>query len=268
MSNSQMRSALFVPATRPERIPKAMAAGADAVIVDFEDAVPETLKAEARQYLAKYASEHPDKSFLVRINDATSCWFSDDLIACEKLAGVCGIVLPKTESAEHVRRAAEIGRPVIPIVESAKGLKYLAEIAEAAQVERLAFGSLDMALDLGLGQQSGAAGVLDYARCQVVIHSRAAGLAPPLDGVYTDVADLDGLLNAAVASHDKGFGGRLCIHPAQIAAVHQAFRPSPEELAWARRVLDEAAATPDAAFKLDGQMVDAPVVERARRMLL
>jgi (S)-citramalyl-CoA lyase len=267
MNSNIIRSALFVPATRPDRIPKALVAGADAVIVDLEDAVAENLKAEARDHLNTFLASDPSASVLVRINAAGHAQQVEDLKVCAAHPGVAGVLLPKVESAAQVAEAAACGKPVWPIIESARGLAALAEIASAAGVERLSFGALDLGLDLGLASGSSvAARILDQARYALLLHSRLAQLAPPLDSVFPDIKNLHGLAQFAADARDMGFGGLLCIHPSQVAVVHEMLMPSAEELDWARRVL-AAGASGDGVFVVDGQMVDAPVLGRARRLL-
>lgn len=267
MNQQIIRSALFVPATRPERIPKALASGADAVIVDLEDAVQESLKVEARANLETFLVANPDARLLVRINAPGHAGQAADIALCQRHAGVIGVLLPKVESAEQIALAAASDKPVWPIIESAQGLLALPAIARAAGVERLSFGGLDLGLDLGLASGSAAAErILDQARYAILLHSRTANLAPPLDSVFPAIQDQPGLNRATQDARDMGFGGLLCIHPSQVAIVHQALMPNAEELAWARRVMD-AGAGGDGVFVVDGQMVDAPVVGRARRLL-
>ncbi|KPU59514.1 hpcH/HpaI aldolase/citrate lyase family protein [Pseudomonas fluorescens] len=267
MSASIVRSALFVPATRPERIPKAIAAGADRVIVDLEDAVQENLKEQARDNLERFLSENPDARVLVRVNAPDHWAHAADLEICRRYAGVTAILLPKAESAEQVTTAGRTGKPIWPIIESAKGLAALNSIASAQGVERLSFGSLDLGLDLNLTTGSPAAEeILSHARYAVLLCTRVAGLAPALDGVFPSVQDTAGLHNAVQFARDMGFGGALCIHPSQVAIIHQALKPSPEELHWARRII-EAASSGEGVFMLDGQMVDAPVIGLARSIL-
>lgn len=267
MSQSIIRSALFVPATRPERIAKALASGADAVIVDLEDAVQENQKVEARANLETFLAAHPDARLLVRINAPGHAGQAADIELCRRHPGVVGVLLPKVESAEQVAVAAASGKPLWPIIESAQGLLALAEIARAPGIERLSFGGLDLALDLGLASGSAAAErILDQARYAILLHSRTANLAPPLDSVFPAIQDQLGLARATQDARDMGFGGLLCIHPSQLAVVHQALMPAAEELAWAQRVM-AAGARGDGVFVVDGQMVDAPVLGRARRLL-
>jgi len=264
-----VRSALFVPGSRPERFAKALAAGADAVIVDFEDAVEEPLKQQAREHLAAFLQATPQAAVWVRVNAPQHPQHSADLTFCAQHAGVVGLLLPKVENAAQVAVARHIGKPVWPIIESAKGLLALQQIAQAEGVERLSFGSLDLALDLDLNTESTAARqFLDQARMAVQLHSRGAGLLPPLDGVFPAIDDADGLQRAMRHAYDMGYGGALCIHPRQVAVIHAALAPSADELAWARKVLAASEAANGAgAFQLDGQMVDAPVVLRAQRLL-
>lgn len=267
MSQHFIRSALFVPATRPERIPKALASGADVVIVDLEDAVQESLKARARSQLDAFLESNPDARVLVRINAPGHVGQAADLQLCQRHPGVIGLLLPKVESAAQVALAAACGKPVWPIIESAQGLLALGDIALAEGVERLSFGGLDLGLDLGLASGSAAAErILDQARFAILLHSRSAQLAPPLDSVFPAIADVAGLRRAAQDARDMGFGGLLCIHPSQVAVVHEALMPGAEELAWAQRVM-AAGASGDGVFVVDGQMVDAPVIGRAQRLL-
>ncbi len=263
-----VRTALFVPASRPERIPKALASGADTVIVDLEDAVEHLAKDNAREALCDFLGTHPEVRLWVRINDASTPWHDDDLKACHNHPGVAAIVLPKTETQAHVRHAAQTGIDIVPILETADGVLNAAEIAATPGVQRLAFGSLDYGLDLGLTTDSDGAGVvLDHARVQVLLRSRAAGLAPALDGVFPGVQDTAGMRAAACRARDMGFGGMLCIHPTQVGIIHGAFAPPAADVEWARRVVAVHRDSGAGTFMLEGKMVDAPVIGRARQLL-
>lgn len=268
MNAEIVRSALFVPATRPERIPKALVSGADRVIVDLEDAVEEALKEQARDNLEQFLSDQPQARVLVRVN-APGHWAHEaDLALCQRHPGVVGILLPKAETVGQIERAHATGKAVWPIIESARGLAALPLLAAAAGVDRLSFGSLDLGLDLGLNTGSTAAEqVLGHARYAVLLHSRVAGLAAPLDGVFPAIQDTDGLQRQVRFARDMGFAGALCIHPGQVSVIHAALKPSAAELDWAQRVVEHAE-TGVGVFTLDGQMVDAPVILRARAMLL
>ena len=267
--NPDLRSALFVPGNRPERFAKALAAGAGVVIIDLEDAVAADAKQEARQHIEQFASEHPDARYMVRVNAVGTEWFEADIDLCRAHPSIHGVVLPKAESAQQVQRVRQhTGKPVLPIVESARGVQALDELARAQGVDRLAFGYLDLMLDTGTHPDTaGARILLDHVRCRMVLASAAAGIGAPLDGVHPDFRDTATLSNIAIQVRDMGFAGVLCIHPAQVTVVHAAFAATEEEREWAQRVLAEHERTGSAAFQIDGQMVDMPVIERARRIL-
>lgn len=263
----QARSALFVPATRPDRIAKARDSEADLVIVDLEDAVALEDKALARDALEQTLEEVPQARLCVRINAPGSEHFDADLDLCARLTGVSMIMVSKAESAMALRQVAALDRPLWPLIESASGLDWIAELAAVEGVERLSFGALDLALDLDLESDTpGAEAILDQARYQLVLQSRLAGLAPPMAGVSPVLDDDEALHDTARYARQMGFGGMLCIHPRQLAPVHRAFTPGPEQLEWAQKVL-AGAQTHGGAFRVEGQMVDAPVIERARRLL-
>jgi citrate lyase subunit beta/citryl-CoA lyase len=255
------RSYLFVPGDRPERFDKAFASAADAVIVDLEDAVSPDAKDAARAGVAAWLS--PARPVLLRINARGTAWFAEDL-RLARHPGVRGVVLPKAESADAVEEAAAAGRPILPLIESGAGLDRVSGIAAAAGVQRLVFGSIDFMLDLGLSCEEDE---LAPARFELVRASRRAGLQAPVDGVTTAIDDLPRVKQDALRARRLGFGGKLCIHPRQVEAVNAALRPTEEELAWARRVAQAAAAANGAAVALDGRMVDRPVILRAQALL-
>lgn len=258
----QARSYLFVPGNRCERIPKALASGADAVIVDLEDAVPPVDKDAARAAVRQ--ALRADTPILLRINGEQTPWFEADRALCN-LPGVAGIVLPKAESAELIAALhAQTGLAVLPTIESGLGLARLDALATAKGTERLVFGSIDLRLDLGI---PGDEPVLDPYRMQLVLASRLAGLPPPVDGVTLQFDAPDRVEADTRRSASLGFTGKLCIHPRQIAPVHRGFAPAPEERAWAQQVVAADAAAAGRAVALDGQMVDRPVVERAHAIL-
>ena len=267
MAQTIVRTALFVPASRPERIPKALASGADAVIVDLEDAVEPAAKPAARQALVEFLDAHPEARVWVRVNDATTPWHEDDLAALRGKPGVAIIMLPKAETAAQVAHAGQ-GKPVVPIIETARGLVQVAEVASAPGVDRLAFGSLDYGVDLAFTPGTEAVeALLDQARGLVLLHSRAAGLAAPLDGVYPDINDIAGLRTAAERACHMGFSGALCIHPSQVETIIAAFMPAPADIDWSQRVLAAQRENGAGAFRFEGRMVDAPVLARARQVL-
>ena len=251
---------LFVPADRPERFAKALEAGADAVVIDLEDAVASARKAMARDGLSMAAAMIASAScpVILRLNARGDMEHEADCKAAATLE-LAAVMLPKAEKSEDVAAVgAAVGRPVIALVESALGLAAARALARAAG--RLAFGSIDFAADLGCAHEREA---LLAARSELVIASRLAGLAPPLDGVTTAMRDADRVRADAAYAAMLGFGGKLLIHPAQVAPARDGFQPSAEEVAWAERVL----AAGDGAAAVDGAMVDAPVRLRAERIL-
>jgi citrate lyase subunit beta/citryl-CoA lyase len=258
------RSYLFVPGNRPDRFDKACAAGPGAVIIDLEDAVPAAEKSQAR--MAVEAWVNPSHPVVLRINGVDTDWFRDDVTCC-RMPGVQAVMLPKTETVEHLRRVEELlGQkiPVLPLIETARGFANALEIARDRAVQRLVFGSLDFQIDLGIpGDQE----ELLYFRSQLVFLSRLAGIEPPVDGINTAIDNPDQLRTDTVRARRLGFAGKLCIHPKQVGIVNECFRPTAEETEWARRVVEAAAAAKGAAVALDGQMVDRPVLLKAQRIL-
>ena len=250
---------LFVPADRPERIARALGSGADAVIVDLEDAVAPSAKEAARRGLAEVLRETSGAARLLpRINARATIWFDDDLAAAAALP-LHGIVLPKAESRDDIAAVKRrLGRdmPVVALIETATGLYAVHDVA--AEAGRLAFGSVDFSSDLGCEHARDA---LLFARAQIVLASRLARLPPPLDGVTLAIKDEEAAEAEARYASSLGFGGKLLIHPAQIAPARRGFAPSESEIAWARRVI--AAAGDGSATAVDGAMIDAPVLARA-----
>ena len=256
-------SYLFVPGSRPERFDKAMAAGADVVIIDLEDAVSPVDKDSARASVSAWLSA--EKPICLRINPPDTVWFAADLALCAH-PGVAAVMLPKAAQVADILRLREAGaRRVLPLIESAQGFVNLSALAAAEGVERLAFGSIDFAVDLGI---EGDDRELDYFRSQLVLASRVAGIAPPIDGVTTAIDDTAVLASETLRGKRFGFGAKLCIHPAQLAVVHASYLPAASEVAWAERVLAAAASSQGAAVAVDGKMVDRPVILKAEQILV
>jgi len=268
------RSFLFVPATRPERYAKALVSGADAVMIDLEDAVAAQEKKGARRQLASAfeqlgAAERART--VVRMNASGTPWFDDDLVFLAGLVGqgLPAVMLPKAESALVLQQLAQALGPdcaLLPLVESLAGWDGVDALAAAPQVLRLAFGHLDFQADVGMA--AGADEVeLVPVRLAVVLAARRAGLAAPIDGVTAAIRDAERLQEDAARSRRFGFGAKMCIHPEQIALVNAAFSPSAAELDWAHRVLAAVEAAGGGVVSLDGRMVDGPVVRSAQRTL-
>ncbi len=260
---------LFVPGNRPERFAKAMASGADQIILDLEDAVAPADKAMAREAVASWlaALDAPDRSrMVVRINDALSPWHAEDL-QWLRTSEAGEVMLSKCESPAQIASVcAHLGRAgqVMPLIETVRGVFAVREIARAPRVSRLAFGSLDYMLDLDL---PGPGCALDAAGTAIAMASRAAELPPPVAGVTPE-------LNAERVKADMlharalGYSAKMCIHPNQVGAVREALIPDAQVINWATQVV---AAWQDSdgsgAVQVDGKMVDKPVLLRAQRIL-
>ena len=281
-----LRTALFVPATRPDRVDKALSAGADVVIIDLEDAVAQTLKGEARETARKKVIEHAARRLMVRVNALGSGHNQNDLQAIVD-ASPTGIMLPKVESGDHIREIHErllgcerrCGMPpgslgVVALIESARGVqnifRILSEAIEPARAFLAAFGAADYSLDMGIDVSRDGA-ELHYPRSRIAVACRAAGREPPIDTPFMiDLKDLDGLKADARRAKQLGFQGKLCIHPNQVGPCNEIFSPTAAEIQYARRVVEafeKSEAEGVGALQLDGKFIDYPVVERSRRII-
>lgn len=277
-----LRSLLFAPATDLRKVDKALSLDADATILDLEDAVAVSEKVRARSLVVDVLSRARRAGVYVRVNGVNTPWVVGDLLA---VVGnrPAGIMLPKAESPEEVRRVdwligqleqeygllpAEI--ELIPLIESARGVAGAGAVASSCpRVKRLAFGAVDYTLDMGI-KLTGTGQELFYARSQLVVASRAAGLEGPIDTVFINLQDEAGLREECRVVRELGFSGKLVIHPAQIAPVNEIFSPAPGEIEYAAKVVRafaEAEALGVAAVQLEGRFIDYPVAAWARRIL-
>lgn len=275
VENTPPKSYLFVPGNRPERFNKALASGADRIIVDLEDAVAPADKTSAQKAISEWLptlSSTDASKIIVRINDANSSWFSADLQWLGTVT-LSAVMLPKCEFSQTIEQVAKAMRQptnnkcVIALIESAKGVAKLSQICEAPRLERLAFGSIDYALDMGLPQGLNSGMALDYAACAIAIASKAADLTKPIAGV---TAGLDAGLVTEAMKHELslGFAAKMCIHPVQVLAIHEVLIPSAAQLEWARHVLaawQEHGAS--GSILVNGEMVDKPVFLRALQII-
>ena len=255
---------LFVPADRPERFAKALASGADRVIIDLEDAVTSKNKTVGRNAV-KSAGLNWSR-IIIRINDVASSEFECDVSVLRRLP-VQTIMVPKVDGQACLQRVVDAfdnARTLIPQIETVKSLFALPEILSAPHVDRVAFGHLDFALDLGTSSDYEA---LAHVRSQIVLQSRLAGKPQPIDSVTVDFRDLGQAAADARFSQKLGFGGKLLIHPAQVEPVREAFLPSAEDIDWAHEVLRVLEEDQRGAVTYLGQMIDYPVELRARRIL-
>jgi citrate lyase subunit beta/citryl-CoA lyase len=283
-----LRSILFAPGNRPRMVEKVGQCGADAVILDLEDAVPIAEKAATRPAVRTAIGAITACPVYVRINPlVTTTGFSQPIGAADLQAVVCaelaGIILPKVEAADEVRQADQLlctleqerglapgAIDLIPIIETARGVQHAYEIATAGtRLQRLAFGAGDFTRDIGV-RWSRREIESQYARSALVIAARAAGLEPPLDSVWVDLRDRRGLGRSARLAKQLGFQGKMCIHPSQVEPVNAVFSPTREEVALATQVVEAfraAEARGLASIQLDGQFIDYPIVEAAQRLL-
>lgn len=260
------QSFLFVPGDRPERFAKAAASGADAIIIDLEDAVSPDAKATARAHALNYLNSRPSGHVLLRINDAQSAFFEEDVEASQH-PSLAGVVLPKANLESTRALGIKLKCPVWPLIETVEGLSRAAEIASLGNIARLMLGTIDLALEMGLdAAHQGGKAMLDQARFALLMASHRAKIPPPVDGVWPSLEDQDGLITTAVYARAAGMVGMMCIHPRQVEALHRTFAPDAAELEWARALL-AASKNERASFRFRGQMIDKPILDRARKTL-
>lgn len=282
-----IRSWLFVPATKIELIVKAFASGAEAVIVDLEDTVAKSNKAQARIALQKHCHSEDYQPVWLRINKAGSNEFAKDLALCQQLSklsntdnqtGVnksagknrlAGIVLAKAEQAIDIEKVHKVtGLPVIALIESAMGLYNIDAMAKAGGLVAFSYGFLDLCNDLQVQVDTEAAVIIaNQIRYQLIVSSKVHKLSPPIDTIYPDFKDDEGLSKRVKLWSQMGMAGMLCIHPKQVAIVNQALQPTAAEVDFAKRVVEEYERSGKAIFKIADQMIDAPVIQRCYRIL-
>lgn len=277
-----LRTFLFAPGNHARRVEKVFTCGADGVILDLEDAVATAEKAATRPLIVA-ALQRPRRCLgYVRVNAMETPFCYGDLVGVVG-PGLDGIIVPKVETAsgilamdwliEQLERERGLARrsiDIIPIIETARGIANLGEILGAgSRVRRCSFGAGDFTFDANVTWTRDEA-ELSAARAQMVIQSRAAGLEAPLDSVWVDLQDSEGLEASARAVKRMGFQGKTCIHPGQIPVVNAVFSPTDAEVAFARKVVaafEAAEAEGLAAFQIDGKFVDYPIVYRAQRIV-
>ncbi len=271
------RTVLFTPADDEEKLHGALESEADALFFDLEDGVDPSRRDEARGIAARVLKQAPsrDRPVLVRVNAPGTGRMEQDVRETAG-AGPDGYVVPGVESPEDVRAVREVHRSaagtedsleVVPVVETAVGVRRAYDVARAEGVSRLALGSMDLLRDLG-ARWTPDGRTINPVRSRLVIDSRAAGIEPPLDTVWPRLDDPEGLRAEARRSADMGFQGKMLLHPAQIEPVREAFTPTEDELEWARAVVGAFESREGrGSMTVDGEFVDRPIYERARSIL-
>ena len=281
-----IRTALFVPGNRPDRIVKAFGTGADVVIIDLEDAIPLSEKESSRPNVREKVAEFADRMILVRTNALGSAFVDGDLDEAI-VEGVNGIILPKVERADDITKIntllieVEKNRPlpegsirVFPLIESAAGVQHIYDIVSTKtkpeRIYTVMFGAADYTLDMGIEMTMGG-NELFYARSRIAIACRAAGIAPPVDTPFMiDLKNTEALISDARRAKELGFQGKLVIHPNQVEPCNRIFSPLPEEIKKAEKIVkafEEAEAGGMAAIQLEGKFIDYPVVKRSKDIL-
>lgn len=281
-----MRTALFVPGNRPDRVEKAFNTEADVIIIDLEDAVPLSEKEATRSKVREKVTQFADRMIIVRINPLGSPFIKGDLEEAV-VEGVKGIMLPKVERADDIhdinrllldvekKRALPEGTfLVFPLIESASAVQHIYEIVSTKtkpqRIYAVAFGAADYTLDMGI-EMTLEGNELFYARSRISVACKAAGIAPPIDTPFMiDLADIDALVADAIRAKRLGFQGKLVIHPRQIEPCNRIFSPSPEKIARAKKIVqafERAEAAGMAAIQLEGRFIDYPVVKHSKEIL-
>lgn len=270
-------SYLFVPGDREDRFEKALSTAADCVVIDLEDAVSPDRKDLARTAVRRFIAQRGATNRLaLRINAVDTSWHPEDVELLHAFPDL-SVMLPKAEPASLDRFLADAGltnelvgkpkaRVLLALVETVAGYLHLRKVAQKPGVSRLVFGSVDFHLDAGMLLDEDSAAIATV-RLSFVLESRLAGLPAPVDGVCTAVDDEGRLQRETARARAAGFSGKLCIHPRQVPGVNAAMRPDADERAWAHAVLEAFDAANGSAVQYRGQMIDAPVAERARRIL-
>jgi citrate lyase beta subunit len=262
------RSFLFVPASDEHKSRRALGTAADVVVVDLEDAVSFDQKDTARDVVRRALADTPSKALVaIRVNGAHTAFFAADVDLVEALRPDV-LVLPKA-MPEAVDALGSEGPPIVAIVETADGLRQAYEVASQPRVQAIIVGAIDLGVDLRLERRPDGLEIL-FARSKAVLDSAAARIRAPIDRVWTDVRDGDGLEADSRFARSLGFRGKACVHPDQVEIVNRVFTPSDEELTRARHVIEayeQAVGEGEGVTALEGEMIDLPVVERARQVL-
>lgn len=276
------RTRLYIPGNNPAMVQNAMIYGADSLIFDLEDSIPLAEKDSAR-ILVRNAIQTLDFDgceVTVRINSLDTEFYDDDLKAIAH-KNLNGILLPKTETLENIlfidnllnvleeeKKIPQNHFKLMPIIESAKGVLNIEQIATGPRVVAIGLGGEDLTADIG-AKRTKEGKELEYIASRIII-ACAANKIQAIDTVFADVNDPEGLYQIALNASNIGFQGKSVIHPSQIEPVHRAFMPTKEEITKAKRIVKaykEAIKKGSGAISVDGRMVDLPIVRRSERIL-
>ncbi len=265
------KSLLFVSSIKPENFAPSFASKADAIIFDLEDSVPSERKNEGRTNLLKLCCNDFNHKFFVRINDAQSPFFADDMEFLKELGleKIYGIMLAKTEQKEHIQSVfSALGEvSLLLLIESALGVQNLHITAAQPCVKQLAFGAFDMILDLGLRDGEGKDFMLNYVRVQMALASKINNLLPPINRVFPNTRDESRLKANMELAYSMGFGGSLTFYPNQIPIINAIFSQDDNQIQWAKEVLRLAAIHKGEPFSFEGNVVDIPMIKKAQGIL-
>ena len=274
MSNStypKAKSLLFVSSIQPENFKPGFESEADAIILDIEDSVPKDRKDEGRTNILNFCKQNSQYKFFVRINDAQSPFFEDDMkflkeLGLEKLHGV---MLAKTEQKEHVE-AVNVALEKIPLlllIESAIGVQNINITASQPNVKQLAFGAFDMILDLGLRDGDGKDFMLNYVRTQIALSSRINNLLAPINRVFPNTRDESRLKANMELAYSMGFGGSLTFYPNQLSIINTIFAQGNNQIEWAKEVIQLSKLHKGEPFSFEGNVIDLPMIKKAQGIL-
>lgn len=274
MSNStypKAKSLLFVSGIKPENFTPSFESEADAIILDIEDSVPSDRKDEGRANILNFCRNHNQYKFFVRVNDAQSPFFADDMKFLKELGldKLHGIMLAKTEQKEHIESVnAALGEiPLLLLIESAMGVQNINLTASQPNVKQLAFGAFDMILDLGLRDGEGKDFMLNYVRTQIALASRINNLLPPINRVFPNTRDESRLKINMELAYSMGFGGSLTFYPNQLPIINAIFAQGNNQIEWAKEVMRLVAIHKGEPFSFEGNVVDLPMIKKAQGIL-
>lgn len=265
------KSFLFVSASKIENFESAFQSGAEAIIFDLEDSVTPEQKPTGRKNILSFSKANPNKKFFIRINDAQSDFFTEDMAFLNQmgLANLYGIMLPKAEQKAHIEAVLNaVGEiPLILLIESAWGVQNINLTASMPCVKQLAFGAFDMILDLGLQDGEGKDFALNYVRVQIALASRIYNLLPPINRVFPNTRDISKLKANMESAYSMGFGGSLTFYPNQITTINAIFAQGEEKIEWAKEILRLAKIHKGEPFNFEGNVIDLSMVKKAQGIL-